>query len=1238
MTKYVLVLIFFIVSISTFAQTEEQKKTLKAFAEYLKQEDQKNYEKAVALAVAKKWPLEMQLANGGIMKLVGVYPNGLPEYLATESNVGAANTTGASRLWNGGTSNLNLTGSAAIMAGKLAIWDGGALLTNHQELVGRILSGDGATTLSDHATHVAGTMVAKGIVNNAKGMAYNIPNLTAFDFSNDNSEMAANAGNFLLSNHSYGAISGWRFNSVWEFWGEFTATEDYKFGYYDSKSRYWDSLAVLAPNYLIVKSAGNNRNQNGPAIGANFSRYNAAGVMTAQGAYTGGISRNDSYDILPTSAVAKNILTVGAISILNNGYAGANSVQISSFSSYGPTDDGRIKPDIVAAGVNLFSSIATGTNAYDTYSGTSMSSPNATGSLLLLQELYQRETAGFMRSATLKGLAIHTADEAGAANGPDYIYGWGLLDVDQAAQTIMGRNTTHRILQNTLNQGSNFSLNTISSGGSKLMATIVWTDPHAAFETTNYLNNRTPKLINDLDLRIVSSAGTEMPWKLDVNNPASPATKGDNILDNVEKVEIIDPIPGETYEIRVAHKGTLVNTSQNYSLLLSGVGGTAYCTSQPNSNSNSRINNFTYAGINANGTGCTQYVNSGSTFASTFPTQVNTFSLTLGTCGSNLDKMAKIFIDWNGDGDFLDANELCATSGVINGTAAFTGSITTPSNVVIGASTRIRIVLSETTNAVSIVPCGTYAFGETRDFSIKFSQAARDGRITAIILPESGSCANDATFVSATIQNSGTSAINNIPVKAIILDGATTVATLLDTLFNTIQPNGFGTVYFRNTFNALAGKTYTLKVNTDVNLEDVRFNDTLSVTKTIAAANTATITNASGQLCTATQANLTSTAPIGNTVYWYTSSTSNTPIGNGSSTIVNNNIPANNTFFVGINDAKGNVGPVTKESLSSTGGYAVFTNVQNITVHTPILIESSRMYFGNAGTITAIVREAVSGNIVDQVTVNVLPTTTIPGPTTTTWDANDTGRIVPLNLKIPAAGNYTLGISAGGGATAFRSSGFATNPYPFTVNSLMSINNSNNGTGLTTYYWFYNLKVKALGCTNNSSRVTVVAGAVLTPTISQNSNVLTSSATGTSYVWSKDGVQISNSNNVSLAITAAGSYTVEVTKGGCVFTSAPFTAIITSIQNISATEINLTLTPNPAKEKTELRFTTPKRENVTMDILSINGTKISSERFVVQPNIMFTKLIDISKLSAGIYTVRLYFNNKQVIKKLIISK
>lgn len=553
------VLLFILLAVEVSAQQmsvqEGKEQVIKATnSTYLRQLSQQLRTKAQvarteaeSIALQKNWLITETPGHGIVMKLQRL-TNGQPIYYKT-FNIEAANTTGTNRLQPRSDLGLNLTGRGYTVG----VWDAGSINEEHRELRGRVNIVDDSP-FGTHDTHVAGTIGAAGINPEARGMANEVI-LTSYDFNNDNAEIAEEAANgMLISNHSYGLISGWQVvqdGSGWRWFGDesISTIEDYKFGYYsEDDSRVWDDIAYNAPYYLMVKSAGNDRTDVGDGSGA---------------------PPDGPYDILDPKSVAKNILTVGAIEAIPNGYRSPDDVVMSDFSSWGPTDDGRIKPDIVAAGVNIFSSVSDAFDAYEQQSGTSMSAPNATGSLLLLQELYARVNSGsFMRSATLKGLAIHTARQATENPGPTYEFGWGVLAVDRAAILITREDDeSFQIRESTITDGGIRVFTVSSDGTSPLVATLSWTDvPGNPVAPT--LDSDSLMLVNDLDMRIFSEDSTFLPWVLSPGNPSREAQRGDNFRDNVEKIEIPNPEPGE-YTIVINHKGGLENDRQDFSLIVS---------------------------------------------------------------------------------------------------------------------------------------------------------------------------------------------------------------------------------------------------------------------------------------------------------------------------------------------------------------------------------------------------------------------------------------------------------------------------------------------------------------------------------------------------------------------------------------------------------------------------------------------------------------------------------------------
>ncbi len=530
------------------------------------EQDSLRFEQEKAKAMMLGLPLSY-FNDGALVEFQYFAIDGTPVYYITH-NRDAGKTIATDKLYNGGGLNLDLSGSGL----QIGEWDGGKVRLTHVELAGRVTQMDGASSLSDHATHVAVTLIGGGVKAAARGMAYNAE-LLAYSWSLDESEMKQAAANgLLISNHSYGNITGWHENknqNRWEWYGDtsISADEDWKFGFYNNQAFEWDQIAHDYPHYLIVKSAGNTRNDKLPDGETHWVWNGSSGSWVESTTPRIGTG---PYDCISGSGTSKNVLTVGAVNAITAGYSQPSDVKMSTFSSWGPTDDGRIKPDLCANGVGVNSGISSGDSAYATYNGTSMASPSLAGSLLLLQEHYHNLNNTYMKAATLKGLAIHTADEAGSDPGPDYSYGWGLANMSRAAQTISNSDNSHQIIESSLQPNSDHEVIVYNDGTTPLWATISWTDPEGTISSAS-LDPGDIKLINDLDLRIerISDNQDFFPWIMDPANPTDPATTGNNIRDNVEQVEILNPQAG-FYRIRVSAGNLQNNLEQAFALIISG--------------------------------------------------------------------------------------------------------------------------------------------------------------------------------------------------------------------------------------------------------------------------------------------------------------------------------------------------------------------------------------------------------------------------------------------------------------------------------------------------------------------------------------------------------------------------------------------------------------------------------------------------------------------------------------------
>jgi hypothetical protein len=540
------------------------------------------------LAKAKRLglPTEGQKKDGGRFALVG-FDGDRPLYQQTE-NVNAAISTSANLVRS--VSPYNVDGAGWTMG----LWEaGGVPRVTHQEfgLPTRVTVRDGYTIVSDHATHVAGTLAAAGLNSSLKGMAPGLL-IDAYSSGNATSEMTAagaayggEPGKIYVSNHSYGFILGWDGN---DWYGAFTNNGDRSddvetfFGRYNSNSVILDGMMASLPYYLSFWSAGNQRNDGPPSTGATWYdgpggpsyTYDPVQHPAGDGQYKIG------YDTLDSTKVCKNVMTVGAVEdAVNAGVRSLSAAVVTSFSSTGPTDDGRIKPDVVANGASLTSTGMASDTDTSVSSGTSMSSPNAAGSAMLLVDYYGDRFPGkYMTASTLKALIIHNADDIGNP-GPDYFYGWGLMDTKAAADHIKreadddGYNGMIEAALSTANPADTYQFTW--DGVSPIRVTLCWTDPAGA--SVNAHDDRARDLVNDLNLSVSGPGGSThrpfvMPYVGNWTNAmlSANAVTGINTVDNVEQVLVTSPPVAGLYTINVNFAGALSGGSQAYSLIISG--------------------------------------------------------------------------------------------------------------------------------------------------------------------------------------------------------------------------------------------------------------------------------------------------------------------------------------------------------------------------------------------------------------------------------------------------------------------------------------------------------------------------------------------------------------------------------------------------------------------------------------------------------------------------------------------
>lgn len=385
----------------------------------------------------------------------------------------------------------------------------GPHLDYHGRIRAQFTSANGST---DHADHVAGTVGGAGNFNprhqgQAEGVDYYIYQ-AAVGSANDYNGLSN------LPNH-YGTYDISLIS---------TSYSDGCNAGYTNRARTVDDQTYDYSRLLYVFSAGNS--------GTSNCGYGAGNVW---GNITGG------------HKMGKNCITVGNLTSADN---------LSGSSSRGPAWDGRIKPDICAQGTNVTSTIAN--NTYDSYSGTSMSCPNVTGTMAVLYEAYEDVQGQEPRGGLMKAMVLNTAEDLGNP-GPDFKHGWGRMNARRAFDII--ENSTFFV--NSLSASSPAATHqiTVPSNASRLRVMLYWTDPAASV-------NATTALINDLDLKGVSpSMDTLLPYVLN-HAPNSitlddDAVPGEDHLNNMEQIEVMNPEEG-TFTFTVSPYAVPVGPQEYY--------------------------------------------------------------------------------------------------------------------------------------------------------------------------------------------------------------------------------------------------------------------------------------------------------------------------------------------------------------------------------------------------------------------------------------------------------------------------------------------------------------------------------------------------------------------------------------------------------------------------------------------------------------------------------------------------
>lgn len=370
-------------------------------------------------------------------------------------------------------------------------WNGGGTTVSVKEnkpdtadidFAGRWVPGPlSSAIVSSHATNMA-TMIAGGGNSwyTGKGAAW-ASLISSSDFANllPDPLPVLQQNNITVQNHSYGV-------GIENFYGADAAQ--------------YDANMITDPVLMNIFSSGNS----GTLASTTGSYAGMAGVANLTGSFK----------------MAKNIITVGATDSFNN---------VAMQSSKGPAHDGRVKPELVAFGID----------------GSSGAAALVSGVSLMLQQQYKQMHGLNPNSALVKAVLLNSADDRGNKE-VDYANGFGSLNALHAIRTLQAGRHFQGAISNGASQ--NFPI-TIPAGIQKIRITLVWNDPAATA-------NASKALVNDLDLELLNLGTSETwkPWVLSrfphIDSLKKTAVRKKDSLNNVEQVTLEMPSAGN-YQLTV---------------------------------------------------------------------------------------------------------------------------------------------------------------------------------------------------------------------------------------------------------------------------------------------------------------------------------------------------------------------------------------------------------------------------------------------------------------------------------------------------------------------------------------------------------------------------------------------------------------------------------------------------------------------------------------------------------------